>query len=744
MRMPASPDCCGVACINRFDSANGISIQKYPYQGPGIYAVVQWPEYVRPLPTCEVHAMRTLLIDNCDSFTYNLYQLIGEVCGRPPTVVRNDVQWSQLMLGDYDALVISPGPGRPDRPRDFGISARAIIESGLPTLGVCLGHQGIAHLFGGVVRHAPEPIHGRASKLRHNGIDLFKGLPSPMSVIRYHSLIATDTPADLEEIAWTDEGLLMAVRHRTAPIWGVQFHPESIGTEFGTELMTNFRDLALAATQRSRRAAPARRSAVMKSRVLPHFANAAALYRECFADAPLSFWLDSSAAIEGVSRYSILGSGEGPLAEFVSYRVSEQKVRVSTSDGREKTIEGTIFDYLDQELNARMAEKPDNLPFHFNLGYVGFLGYELKADLFGANAHTSRSPDAALLFVDRAVVIDHELEDCYVLALAAGADDESADTWMDSIAQRVESLTDSEPAMEEPPVLVSTPDVFERHSLLHPRHSMSAYVQRIEESLHAIQDGESYQICLTNDVEVDADIDVLDTYLRLRGVSPVPYGALLQFPGVSVLSGSPERFLTIGPDRVVESKPIKGTRPRGLTAAEDEHLRLELMHSEKDRAENLMIVDLVRNDLNAVCEVGSVHVPDMMYVESYSSVHQLISTVRGTLRKEVSAVDCVRAAFPGGSMTGAPKVRAMELIDKLENGPRGVYSGALGWFSLCGAADLSIVIRTLVVADNQTTFGVGGAIVALSDPQREYDETVVKSRAILTALASDKTIARQR
>ncbi|MGH3722975.1 MAG: aminodeoxychorismate synthase component I [Mycobacterium sp.] len=687
--------------------------------------------------------MRTLLIDNYDSFTYNLYQLIGEVCGRPPTVVRNDVQWSQLMLDQYDAVVISPGPGRPDRARDFGISARAIVESGLPTLGVCLGHQGIAQIFGGSVRHAPEPMHGRTSKVRHTGVDLFKGLPSPMSVIRYHSLLVVDTPSDLEEIAWTDEGLVMGLRHRTAPIWGVQFHPESIGTEFGAELMSNFRDLALASTQRRRVELPARSTYTVKSRVLSNFPDAAAIYQECFAQSPVSFWLDSSAAIEGLSRYSILGSGGGPLSEFVSYRVSEQKVRVVSSAGREEMFPGSIFDYLDSSLSTRFVEKPNGLPSDFNLGYVGFLGYELKADLHGPNTHASQTVDAAMLFVDRAIIIDHEQENCHVVALVATNDDSAADPWMDAVARQIESLTEHETAPEAPAILTPTPDVFESHGLLRPRHSKSVYIERIDQCLKEIHDGEAYQICLTNEVEVDTGIDPLATYLQLRKISPVPYGALLQFPGVSVLSGSPERFLAIGPDRIVESKPIKGTRPRGLTESDDEQLKLELMHSEKDRAENLMIVDLVRNDLNAVCEVGSVHVPDMMFVESYSSVHQLISTIRGTLRGEVSAVDCVRAAFPGGSMTGAPKVRAMELIDKFEEGPRGVYSGALGWFSLCGAADLSIVIRTLVVTDRAVTFGVGGAIVALSDPQREYEETVVKSRAILSALAGAQKDQRQ-
>jgi len=266
------------------------------------------------------------------------------------------------------------------------------------------------------------------------------------------------------------------------------------------------------------------------------------------------------------------------------------------------------------------------------------------------------------------------------------------------------------------------------------RHDRSAYLERIAECMDEIRDGESYEICLTNTATARLAIDPLRTYSWLREYSPVPYGALLEFPDVAVLSASPERFLTVGRDRVVESKPIKGTRPRGATAAEDEALRLDLGSQQKDRAENLMIVDLIRNDLNTVCEVGSVHVPHLFHVETYAPVHQLVSTIRGTLRPEVSAVGCVRATFPGGSMTGAPKLRTMEIIDRLEDGPRGVYSGALGWFSLSGAADLSIVIRTLVATADQVTFGVGGAIVALSDADEEFEETVVKSRAMVAAL----------
>jgi para-aminobenzoate synthetase len=238
-------------------------------------------------------------------------------------------------------------------------------------------------------------------------------------------------------------------------------------------------------------------------------------------------------------------------------------------------------------------------------------------------------------------------------------------------------------------------------------------------------------------VTARVELDPWHAYRHLRALSPAPYGAYLRLGELAVLSSSPERFLRITADGSVESKPIKGTRPRGLTSLEDAELRRDLATSEKDRAENLMIVDLVRNDLSRVAVVGSVHVPAIFDVESYATVHQLVSTVRARLRPEVSPVRCVQAAFPGGSMTGAPKIRTMEIIDSLEAGPRGVYSGALGYFSLSGDVDLSIVIRTLIVRPGEASFGVGGAIIDPSDPDAEFEETVVKAAAMLRVLGAE-------
>jgi para-aminobenzoate synthetase len=683
--------------------------------------------------------MRTLLIDNYDSFTYNLYQLLGEVNGRPPVVVRNDADWSEIELDGFDGVVISPGPGRPERPVDFGISASAIRQTELPVLGVCLGHQGICHLFGGVVGHAPTPMHGRISPVHHTGVDIFAGLPSPFMVVRYHSLAAIEVPEELEIVAWTDDAVVMGVRHRELPVWGVQFHPESICTEYGREMLANFRDLALAQPRTAvagRKPADDRRSYRVHFRCVPVLPDAESAFHELFSGDAHRFWLDSSAVIPGLSRFSFMGDGSGPLAEYVTFDVAEGVVDVDRA-GEHVRVRGPFFEYLDAQLRRCATPTPEGLPFDFNLGYVGCLGYELKAETGGHAAHHSDTPDAALIFADRMLALDHVEGTAYLLALSADGDDADADAWLEDTSRLLLELPTEDATWPLTAAgggaLLGMTDPAAR-GVMHPRHDHGAYLDRIAECLEEIRNGESYEVCLTNAVTAPLRIDPLRTFSWLRRRSPVPYGALLEFPDVAVLSASPERFLTVGADRVVESKPIKGTRPRGVTPADDQALHDDLATNPKDRAENLMIVDLIRNDLNRVCEIGTVHVPKLFDVETYAPVHQLVSTIRGTLRPDASAVDCVRETFPGGSMTGAPKLRTMQIIDRLEDGPRGFYSGALGWFGLSGAADLSIVIRTLTATKSRVSFGVGGAVIALSDPEEEFDETVVKSRAMVTAL----------
>ncbi|MFD4182147.1 aminodeoxychorismate synthase component I [Rhodococcus sp. NPDC058514] len=680
---------------------------------------------------------RTLLIDNYDSFTYNLYSLLTEVNGVAPTVVPNDVDWASVNVADHDNIVISPGPGRPDRDRDFGISAAAITECDLPVLGVCLGHQGLCHLFGSQVLVAPTPMHGRISEVHHTGDGLFAGIPSPFRAVRYHSLIVEDLDDRLEALARTRDGLLMAVRHRERPLWGVQFHPESICTEHGRRLITNFRDLTPHVTSRRAAAAPPtpppsepryRVDCVRIELAL----DPKAVYEGLFADGPNSFWLDGGAALEPDSRFSVMGDCSGPLAEYVTYSVTETAVCVHRHGKLAREVHTTFFDYLERELRARaVAPRPD-LPFGFCLGYVGYLGYELKADTCGQLVHASPNPDAAVVFADRALVLDHDAGCCYLLSLDDGSADPEGARWMaDTAAALAEFDVVADAPASPPPLVHLDADTEPRF-----RHDKDTYIALIEQCLSEIRSGESYEVCLTNTATVDGPIDPLDRYACLREISPTPYNALLQFSGISVLSASPERFLRIDSDRVIESKPIKGTRRRSSSPETDEALRSDLGANEKDRAENLMIVDLVRNDLSRVCLPGSVHVPKLFDVETYAPVHQLVSTIRGTLRPDVSVVDCIRATFPGGSMTGAPKVRTLEILDKLEDGPRGVYSGAIGYFSLTGTADFSIVIRTLVATAEEVTFGAGGAIMAMSDPDDEYEETMVKAVTMKRCLST--------
>jgi len=262
---------------------------------------------------------------------------------------------------------------------------------------------------------------------------------------------------------------------------------------------------------------------------------------------------------------------------------------------------------------------------------------------------------------------------------------------------------------------------------------------RYREAFDAVQRelrrGNTYEVNVTYQTRFAGDADPLAVYRALREENPAPYGAFFRHRDLAVLASSPERFLSVDAARRVDVRPIKGTTPRGATGAEDARMRWLLGNDPRFRAENLMIVDLLRNDLSIVCTPSTVSVPELMAVESYASVHQLVTTIQGTLRDGVDAVDATRALFPPGSMTGAPKERTMEIIDAVEDTARGVYSGALGWFGLDGRADLSVVIRTLVANGGEYSFGVGGGITVLSEVDAERTETTWKAEPLLRALA---------
>ena len=615
-----------------------------------------------------------LLLDNYDSYTFNLAHLIAEVAGREPLVVaagEADGLAERVRAGEFSHVVISPGPGTPEREEDFG-AARGIIAAAaaaeIPVLGVCLGHQGLGLLAGAQVSRAPQPRHGFVSTISHSGEGIFAGIPQDFEVVRYHSLHIEETPG-ITVHARSEDGVIQALKVDGLPHWGVQFHPESVLTQYGREIMRNFLG-----------------GFHLLHREVPGAVDCPQVFAALRAEGNDAFFLDSA---DPRGRYSILGDTAGALSRSLRYRLGDAP---------------DILTLLDRELATRIIDAPD-LPF--TGGVIGYLGYECaQLTLPIELRHRSPYPDAYFVRPQSFIVYDHQAKTAHLCCLAGdGAED---------LLDRLETALDAEeprPTGEDDGASLSagswrSPGYLER-------------IKRAQEFLHA---GESYEVCLTDTYTAAAEGEL---YPQLRSHNPAPYAAHLVFDGVEVCSASPERFLTVR-GREVEAKPIKGT----ISADQDPAL---LTTDPKTQAENLMIVDLLRNDLSRVCEPGTVRVPKLMQVESYATVHQLVSTITGQLRASATAVDALRATFPPGSMTGAPKLRTCEIIDQLETGPRGVYSGVVGYLGFDGQSDLSVVIRTAVRAAGEVTIGAGGAIVLDSDPAAELEERNLKAQSVLGA-----------
>ncbi|MDQ2697139.1 MAG: gamma-glutamyl-gamma-aminobutyrate hydrolase family protein, partial [Pseudomonadota bacterium] len=401
--------------------------------------------------------MNTLIIDNRDSMTFNLFQQVAEVNGRAPRVVRNDeLPWEAIAALDIDNIIISPGPGRPERPADFGVCAQVIRHARVPVLGVCLGHQGIGWLLGGRVCHAPQPVHGRISRVWHSGDALFAGIPSPFAAARYHSLLlAAPLPAGLEATAWTADGLIMGIRCRSRPLWGVQFHPESIGTDCGRRLLANF----MGCTGRRRPRAPrpvsppprpARPAAELRvhSRRLPCPADPSRLFAALFGHARHAFWLDSSLARPGLARFSFMGDAAGPLAEVVTCR---DRTLTLHRNAAVEVRQQSIFEHLRRRLAGCTVRGAESLPFDFAGGYVGYFGYELKRECGAAPGPMARTPDAAWLFADRLVAVDHAAAELWLVCLAPAGGDGEARRWLDAMARRLDRPL-PEPSMAAPAI----------------------------------------------------------------------------------------------------------------------------------------------------------------------------------------------------------------------------------------------------------------------------------------------------
>jgi len=675
--------------------------------------------------------MRCLIIDNYDSFTWNLADYVAQLFGNEPLVVRNDLYtWREIIaLKSFGCIIISPGPGTVSNPNDVHVSRYALEQDDIPVLGVCLGHQGLAYFHGGEIKHAPIPFHGRVSTIHHDGSGLFEGLPPSFDAVRYHSMVVCpeSLPDQLIVTARTECGLIMGLRHVSRPKWGVQFHPESILTSHGMRIISNFRDeayryagkkvpsrrLQSIGTNRVSEPAPTRPSPsrphqTFTTRLRGSTLDPENVFLSLYADSDNCFWLDSQSVVQETARFSFMG--EGSLLRF------------DVSDSASDMGIARYLAALEEPLDRTVVHCARELPFEFRGGFVGYLSYEMKVAFGAATTHTANIPDAAWLHIDRFLAFDHHMGDVWLVAIAEPEESAGALDWIHKISETLKSLRH----------VARTQNVLGTKTLsVAMDFGRAEYLAAIRRCKKRIVDGESYEICLTNHFEIQLELDPVDLYMVMRMGNPAPFGAFIRVGKCCILSTSPERFAKVDASGTVQTKPIKGTCARSDNPDIDSRNASRLAASEKDRAENLMIVDLMRNDLARVSVPGSIRVPKLMNVESFKTVHQLVSTVESLLKPECTLVDLLRAVFPGGSVTGAPKLRTMQIIDDLEQSPRGVYCGAIGYLGYNRIADLNVAIRTAFYDGTTIKFGAGGAITYLSNPEDEFQEMLLKAEAVL-------------
>eukprot|EP00536_Pseudo-nitzschia_multiseries_P000762 jgi/Psemu1/179521/e_gw1.9.182.1 len=858
----------------------------------------------QPFQSERKYNVSLLVIDHYDSFTYNLVDMIAQITVDPPVVVAKDAfdfenaadRGDLSLFEAFDGIVLSPGPGTPQEQPP--LSHTAISENpDVPILGVCLGHQLMSLAYGANVDRAPVPIHGQDHQIVHkhpwviDGDDdnddndddnsagirtprypsLFRGISSTFRVVRYHSLCAYDLPKSLAVTARSRDDVVQAIQHESNPHYGVQFHPESIGTENGMALLKNFVEVVEQTKQKQKQkqdclaggdcddkdaarsvvsaseptagpspdagsnAEPSPRFRVMVHRIpsseIPSV-SPLRVFERLYARESHTIWLDSSSYHTGRGETDILAAPYR-ADDVVEYHIDEndgngndilsrlEKELFGTgSDGGDATPADTSIGWVEFGDDAEALEwvtendidgDAEDLPFNYRGGFLGFLGYEVRHDTqrylqqleggvckddttTGRNRNGSkdggknRVPTAAFFLARQSMVYHHPTDTWYLIGLAEQDDDIQENLeWMKQVGTDLK-LTAERHSSSSAKSQIESRSSDSRESCRSPlefvpNRSEETYKDDVAKCHEYIKKGDSYELCLTNNLEARVSgpaISTFELYKIIREVNPAPYSSYFRWnlstgstgdreekaadvpssTSLVICSSSPERFMSVSrkkphpeipPFLQAEAKPIKGTCARVMPqngvcltdaeSREDDRRARSLELSIKNRAENLMIVDLLRNDMSRVCETGSVHVSKLMDIESFATVHQMVSTIRGTLSESCNSIDLLRASFPGGSMTGAPKIRTMEILEDLEeNVDRGPYSGSLGYLSVNGCMDMNILIRSATVTPSdrkdewKVGIGAGGAITALSEAEDEYDEMLLKARAVKEAV----------
>ncbi|EGG09656.1 uncharacterized protein MELLADRAFT_77095 [Melampsora larici-populina 98AG31] len=806
---------------------------------------------------------RLLILDADDSYTNNILPLIlsdfpidspqRALLENRVVVIRvGNIDWQTLtnqILPQFDGLILGPGPGRPASSSGVSSSGDSQQASGehpstiftrlfssqplpalegriLPTLGICLGHQSLGCAFGGKIGSAPRVIHGQLCELEleidpvtGSGKAIFEQLQSSTQVVRYNSLVVDPSGLDpeLEVTAWASDGAsrsVMGLSHRSLPFHGVQFHPESVCSSGGTQILRNFLDLVVASGhQTSPHTYTDLPPSILRLSSLPNQYNVPSpLLPIQESTVPFTFQLRAHqlgpASPSPQEAFQRIFLGKGSLGEIwldsadsltaredrfshltnpdvlLSYFASTQTLCITSSDlqQRRQVLEAPgLWHWLrnaQQILEA--VTQVVTTPVCPPVGFLGYFGYELLSESLVGHRLPCRGlkedegvPDAELGFSNSVLTYDHQSQTWWAAALVRMTPKESDAcqvsqqleqlfglplglshseyaTWKSGL-DKTFSVWTTEPSQHVQP---SLPLPFPRCLV-----SEGDYLDAIENAQQQIIAGESYELCLTTKfitelpslpapVAPNGDPPTsnrpdngssalrghYDMYLTLREKNPAPYAAYVHFPtyDTTLLSSSPERFLRVK-EGWVDMKPIKGTARRVLNDLEaDAKVAESLRTNIKERAENLMITDLIRHDLIQACDPETVQVTKLIAIETAATVHSLVSTIVGKLRKNLNAVDALSTTFPPGSMTGAPKLNSVDILDRLESSqPRGIYSGILGFFALDGSCHFNVVIRTAVIRNRHLTIGGGGAITALSKKEDEWAEVCTKVESVM-------------
>ncbi len=469
---------------------------------------------------------------------------------------------------------------------------------------------------------------------------------------------------------------------------------------------------------------------ILGEKSVPHF-NPSRFFRSIYGEARHAFLFESGKGPEATARYSLMGESNSKVLQ------AHNNQTVVSNNGSRRVTPGPPESVLDL-LNFENQQTPFDYAPHFWGGWVGVIGYEMARWLDPVALRSKEDLDLPLLYffqVDRLWIYDHKTHKLKMI-VSKKCSDAPHDHYEKTIREIEAHWEQAETVLKDQTDRPAPPTRINGNGL-RSNISQQQYMAMVERAKLYIEEGDIYQANLAQRFETKYEGDPLDLYESLRKINPSPFSGYMKLGDMTLVSSSPERLVKVEKG-VLETRPIAGTRPRGRNSEEDVLLTRELLLNEKELAEHLMLVDLERNDLGRICQYGSVTVTDQMFVEQYSHVSHIVSNIRGILKPGVGLKGILKAVFPGGTITGCPKIRCMEIIDELEPVTRGPYSGSFGYIGFGGILDLNIIIRTIILKGDQAYFHVGAGIVADSIPEKEYQETLDKAAALINVLTGKR------